>query len=104
MFISKNGITNNAASTISALISCNTQLQELDISDNCLQLTGITTVLIGLQGISTLTKLSISKNDIAEKAASNIAALISYNTKLQELDISDNHIQLTGVPIISKAL
>ena len=85
-------------------ISCNAQIQELDINDYDLQSTGVMLVLKALEGMSTLKKLCISKNNIAEKAASNIAAVISCNTQLQELDISDNHLQSTGVITISKAL
>ena len=82
IFISKNNITENAAGNIAALLSCNTQLQELDISDNYLQSTGVIIISKALQGISTLTKLFISKNNIMENAASNIAAVISYDTQL----------------------
>ena len=104
LFISKNGISKNAANKIAALISCNTQLQELDIGENYLQSIGVITVSKALQGIFTLTKLFINKNGITKSAASNIAAVISCNNQLQELDISDNHLQSTGIVTVSKAL
>ena len=102
--INKNNITEKASSDVAALISCNTQLQELDISDNLLQSTGVITILKALEGISTLTKLFISKNYITENAASDVATLISCNTQLQELDISDNLLQSTGVITILNTL
>ena len=43
------------------------QLQELDICDNYLQSTGATSICKAFQGISTLKKLFISKNNITEK-------------------------------------
>ena len=104
LFISKNYITNKAADDIAAVISSNTQLQELDISNNDLQTTGTIIVSKALQYISTLTKLYISKNNVNYEAADDIAAAISCNTQLQELDISNNDLQTTGAIIISKAL
>ena len=79
------------------------QSQELDISNYGLQ--GATVIVAqALQGICTLTKLNISKNNITDKAADDIAAAISCNTQLQELDISDNYLQATGAITILKEL
>ena len=79
-------------------------MQELDISDNDLQTTGAITISKALQKISTLTKLYISKNKITDKAADDIAAVISCNTQFQKLNISDNDLQTTSIVTISKAL
>ena len=96
LYISNTKITYKAADDIAAAISCNTQLQELVISDNDLQTTGAVTV--------SLTKLYIGNNKITDKAADDIAAAISCNAQLQELDISDNELQTAGTIIISKGL
>ena len=85
-------------------ISCDIQLQELNISDNHLQPTSAIIISKILQGIFTLRKLNISKNKITEEAADDIAAAVSCNTKLEELDISDNNLQAIGTITISKAL
>ena len=75
------------------IISCDNQLQELNISDNNLQSTSAIIISNVLQGISTLKKLNISKNNITDKAAGGIAAAISCNSRLQELDVSDNDLR-----------
>ena len=86
------------------IISCDNQLQELNISDSYLHSTSAIIISNVLQGISTLKKLDISKNKITDKAADDIAVAISSNFQLQELDISDNDLRATGAITISKAL
>ena len=85
-------------------ISCNVQIQELNIDGYHLQSTSAIIILKALESVSTLTKVFISKNNLTEKEAGNIAALISCNTQLQEVDISENSLQSAGVITISKAL
>ena len=77
---------------------------ELVIGDYDLHAVDAITILKALQDMLTLRKLFISRNNITEKAADEIAAAISCNTQLQELDISDNHLQSTGAITISKDL
>ena len=101
--INKKSITEILADDIASTISCNSYIQELDISDNNIQVTDIKIILKALN-ISTLIKLCISKNNITDEAADDIAAAISCNSQLQELDISDNELQDTGTVVISKAL
>ena len=83
-YISNNKITDIAARDIATAISRNTQLQEFNISDNDLQTIGTIKITKALQGISSLIKLYISNNNIADKAANDIAAICSRNTQLQE--------------------
>ena len=104
LYIGKNNITYEAADDLAAVISCNYQLNELDVSNNDLQEAGARIILKALQGLSTLQKLYISKNNITDEAADDIGAAISFSSQLQELDISDNDLHLTGGIIISKAL
>ena len=49
---------------IGTVISCNTALQEIDISGNNLQARGAINVAVALQSIVMLTKLCISNNNI----------------------------------------
>ena len=106
LYIGKNNITDEAAIHVAHVIACNTQLQELDISDSDLQASGATMISEALQGISTLTKLYISKNNIAndECVANHIAAAITCNTQLQELDISKNYLKTQSTVKILEAL
>ena len=85
-------------------ISCNTHLEELDSGDYNLQTAGVVVTSRALQSISTLKRWYISKNNVTEEAAEDIAAVISCNTQLQEFDVSNNNLQAAGVITISKAL
>ena len=57
LYISNCIVTDDVADDIAAAISCNTQLQELDVSKNNPQSTGAIKVAVALQNISMLTKL-----------------------------------------------
>ena len=103
LHISSNNITDEAADDIATAISCNIHLQELNLSGNNLQTSGITKIARNLQ-ISSLTKLYINHNNITYEAADDIAAAISCMTKLQEFDVSGNNLKTTGVVKIVKVL
>ena len=101
--IDNNKITNVAAFYIADVISCNSNLQELDIGSNNLQAQGATIILNSLQKISSLTTLYINNNTITEEVADDIAAVVFCNP-MQVLDISDNYLGTTGVTKVAKAL
>ena len=54
-------------------------------------------IVKALQNISTLTKFSISNNNVGEAAAVDIAMVLSHNTKLQELYLNNNIITTVGM-------
>ena len=102
--ITNNRITDKAASDISAVITNNIHLQEVNLGYNNLQASGIIKIAGSLQKILSLTKLYINHNSISHEAADDIAAVISCNTSLQEIDVSRNHLQTIGAKKIAKAL
>ena len=102
--MSNNRITDKAASGVSAVISNNIHLQEVNLGYNNLQASGIIKIAGSLQKVSSLTKLYINHNNITHEAADDIAAVISCNTSLQEIDVSRNHLQTIGAKKIAKAL
>ena len=102
--ISNNRITDKVASDISAVISNNIHLQEINLGYNNLQASGIIKIAESLQKISSLTKFYINHNGITHEAADDIAAVISRNTSLQEIDVSENNLQTIGAKKIAKAL
>ena len=101
--IDNNKITNTAAFYIADVISCNSNLQELDIGSNDLQALGATIILNSLQKISSLTTLYINNNTITEEVADDIAAVVFCNP-MQVFDVSDNYLGTTGVTKVAKAL
>ena len=99
-----NNLISEALDDIAAVLSCNTELQELDLSGNNLQLTGIRILRRSLHNISTLTKFNISSNRFGQEAAEEIAAILSHNTKLQDLSLGWNNIETTGMISIASVL
>ncbi|XP_065896352.1 protein NLRC5-like [Dysidea avara] len=88
--ISCNQFTDEAADDIAAVVSCNTELEELDLSYNYLQSVGVIKIARGLENTFTLKKLKLSSNMITDEAASDITNVVSNNTQLEELDLSFN--------------
>ena len=88
--ISNNNIINEAANDIAAVITCNTDLQELNLGGNDLRTLGTIKIAKGLQKISSLKKLFIDHNNITDEAADDIAAVISCNMDLQQLNLGNN--------------
>ena len=96
--------TDEAAESIAAAISSNTELQILDLSSNFFSVMAIKKIAKALQGICTLVKLNISDTNITDRVADDIAGIIYSNTQLQDLEISKNNIQSTGAIKIAKSL
>ena len=104
LYINSNRITDAAADGIRIALSYNTQLQELDISNNWFGVRGIMKIAKGLQNISTLKKLYMSNCYITHEAAEDISIVLAHNRQLQEFDISKNTLQAKGFLKIAKAL
>ena len=102
--ISHNMITDEAAEIITTVLSCNNKLQSLDLSYNYFTSEGIINIFECLKNIIYLRKLSVSSNEITIKAAHSIAAVIFLNSKLEELDLSNNFMQAPDTIIIFKSL
>ena len=94
-------LNEQAVSRLSLII---TSLRELDLSDINLQTSGVVRSFKGVDNITTLTKFNISRNSITSLAATVLAEFLSNNSNLQELDMSHNDLQETGVSEILGAL
>ena len=86
----------NATKKLTVII---TNLQELDLSNINLKTSAIK-IFAELDNISTLSKFDISKNHINSLAADDLAKFLSKNSKLQELNLSHNDIQESGINTI----
>lgn len=104
LFLNHNNITDEAADDIAAAISCNIHLQELNLGNNDLQAPGTIKIVKSLQKISSLTKLYLNHNKITDEAADDIAAAISCNIYLQELNVGGNCLQSSGAIVILRSL
>ena len=72
--------------------------------NNNLTGTIVMTETMSLPNLVTLTKLSISNNNITDEAADDIAAALFCNIHLQELNLSHNDLQASGAIKIARSL
>ena len=94
-------ITSEDADRLVNIIHNNTQLQEISLNGNNLQTNNTTKIAKALHCVQAI---SFHNNNVTDEAADDIAAVISCNTKLQELNLSGNNLQKTGVIKVVKAL
>ena len=98
--INHSNITDEAVDCIATFLSKNTKLEELDLSHNNLLSDGA--IKICWAKLSKLTSFNISHNGITANAAEDLAAFLSRNTELQQLDLSHNSLLSCGIKIICK--
>ena len=103
LYINDNNITDEAANSIAVVLSYNFSLQEFDISCNKILTAGITAILKGMK-TTTMKRLNIRHCNVTDKATSDLAAVLSHNTKLEILDVSQNALQTKGAITIFQAM
>ena len=99
-----NGITDDAADELSAVITHNVLLEDLLLSNNQLQYTGITIIAESLSKLIKLRKLDLFNNDIRRQGASSLAVVLQNSTSLQDLFLSGNNLETSGALEICNAL
>ena len=99
-----NGITDDAADELSAVITHNVLLEDLLLSNNQLQYTGITKIGESLSKLIKLLKLDLFNNDISRRGASLLAAVLQNSTSLQDLFLSGNNLETSGALEICNTL
>ena len=102
--ISSNDITEETANYIGDVLSHNTKLEELDLSCNSLQAAGAIKIFNSMVEIVTLKRFSISKNSITDEVTDYLVPFLCCNTKLEEIDLSYNRLQVAGIVQILKGL
>ena len=102
--VSNNIIGNQAADDIGRFLSQNTKLKELDVSCNCLYISGTKKLCRRIKNLSKLTKLKIGGNKFTCLAADDVAEILLHNTKLEEIDLSDNNFLGIGAISIFNAM
>ena len=100
--VSNNNISGEAAGDLAVVLSQNVLLEELDLSYNNLGAFGSLHIFRNMKKLSTLIKLNVCNIGLTEIAADDIVNVLNNNIKLQELDLSHNHIQATGATTIFK--
>ena len=92
-------IGNNGAVTLAEAIQVNTTLQKIDISSNSIADDGVAAISnsIRFNTSNSLQELNISRNNIANNGIRVLAEVIEINSTLQNIDISKNHISTEGL-------
>ena len=100
-----NGISDDAADELSAVITQNVLLEDLLLSNNQLHSTGIKIIAESLSKLIKLRKLDLFNNNIGKEGASSLAVVIqNSSTSLQDLFLSGNNLETSGVLEICNAL
>ena len=102
--LSNNNIDYVAADSVTKVLSCNEDMQELYLARNNLQAHGIIKITRALHNTSSLKVFNVSNNNISDKAANDIAAVLSHNNKLEVLNVRNNKLETAGIIKIVKAL
>ena len=93
------------ATDIAELLCQNKELQELNLSHNNLQTADIITIVETLYRLITnLNMFNVSNNNFSDQAAESIAVFLSQNAKLEEIDLSCNNLQASGLMKIVEAM
>ena len=93
-------VTDQGANMIAKVLLTTSSLKELNIANSRLKTTIAIKILTTLEFFS-LKVLRLNNNDIDDEAADCIAAVISHNCLLEELNISCNNFSASGlIPII----
>ncbi|KAK2892412.1 hypothetical protein Q8A67_012400 [Cirrhinus molitorella] len=87
----------------SALQSSNSVLRELDLSNNDLQDSGVKLLDDGLKNCK-LEILRLSTCNLTAQSGESLSVLLSSNSHLKELDLSNNDLQDLGVKFLSDGL
>ena len=87
------------ASAIASVITRNTLIERLSLSGNNLNDDGVIRIARSLYKLSGLRIFDLEDNNITEESADALAAVISNNTKLEELYLGNNQLQLGTIKI-----
>ncbi|XP_030604795.1 NACHT, LRR and PYD domains-containing protein 3-like isoform X2 [Archocentrus centrarchus] len=101
------GLTQRCCEDLAFVLSCSSShLQELDLSDNDIEDTGVQFLCTGLGNVSCkLEILRLSFCNITEKGCGFLASAVKSNpSHLRELDLSYNHLGESGKTLISDTL
>lgn len=93
--LSNNCISNEAVHSIASGISSFVYLKELNLSGNVMH-KEINVILQALQSSLGVKRLSLKGNNIIKEAVYNLAAVLSRNPTLEQLDLSFTNLQVVG--------
>ncbi|KAL1276473.1 hypothetical protein QQF64_036096, partial [Cirrhinus molitorella] len=98
-------LTDRSCSALATVLRSDTNLKYLNMNNNNLQDSGLINLCIGLRDIKCkLEILRLRKCDLTGGSCSALASVLSSNSSLRELDLSNNNILDSGVKLLSNGL
>ena len=97
-------VSSVVVSSLAEVLTVNTSLLMLDLSDNPIGDLGVVSLAKALTVNHTLAKLGLSRTQVGGTGVSSVARALTVNTSLTTLDLSDNPIGDLGVVSLAKAL
>ena len=97
--LSNNSITGEVAKDLAIIITNNSNLEELCLSDNDLK-SSASVILQALKNNSQLKKLNLNSNSMSGKVAEDLANVIRSNSGLEQLYLSDNNLKSSAIVIL----
>ena len=102
--LSENNLTQEVCDILASVITCNTSLQRIELS-NCNMLeVGIITLTKALKNVKDLQSLDLSNNVITDEVAGNVATVIEKFDSIKELRLQNSKLQYIGLQRIAKAM
>ncbi|KAI5607612.1 ribonuclease inhibitor-like isoform X5, partial [Silurus asotus] len=99
-------LTEKSCTVLSSVLSTNSSLKELDLSENKLQDSGVKLLSAGLQNPHcTLEILRLCRCDLTDENCTVLSSVLNSNSsKLRELDLRYNELLDSGVKLLSAGL
>ncbi|XP_059406301.1 NACHT, LRR and PYD domains-containing protein 3-like isoform X2 [Carassius carassius] len=98
-------LTDQCCETVASVLQSSNSLRELDLSNNHLQDSGVELLSAGLKSPNCqLNKLRLAECKLTDQCCETVASVLQSSNSLRELDLSNNHLQDSGVELLSAGL